>query len=438
MEDTIFAPATPFGGAIAIVRISGGETRRIVRELFSRELTHGRMTHGALGLDEPLDDCMAVFFRAPASYTGEDMAEFYLHGSPAVGQACMELLSRCGARAAEPGEFTKRAFVNGKLKLAEAEAVMDLVQAKSQLSAREALLQLSGAVGRETADIEEALTVALAGVSAAMDYPDELEEDVFSALPQLLRECYDRLCALKEAGMRRRVLREGARVVIVGRPNAGKSSLLNALTGADLAIVTEVAGTTRDTIEEQTVMRGVPVRLVDTAGIRRSEDSVERLGVERAMREALRADVLLVAIDACRPWDEGYAELLELSPDAAKLAVLCKCDLERALDAADVTARTGLRCLCVSALTGEGLDELRRAVAELVTPAGSDVHITNMRHIEAVAAAAACLEGSWGQRDWDCVATDMREALRELARISGREVDASVIDAIFSRFCVGK
>ncbi|HWQ59241.1 MAG TPA: tRNA uridine-5-carboxymethylaminomethyl(34) synthesis GTPase MnmE, partial [Clostridia bacterium] len=308
MNDTIFAPATPLGGAIAVIRISGPETKKALDGAFSakrgtipREMMFGRLVDGR----EALDECMACFFPSPASYTGEDMAELYIHGSQAVVGRALALLSSLGLRPAEPGEFTKRAFLNGKMSLSRAEAVMDLINANTERGAKSAVEQLEGSVGRAVGELEEALLDLIAGADAALDYPDELEEDTLSIIPAKARDISEKLDALIASGAKGRLLREGALVAILGAPNAGKSSLFNALLGRERAIVTALPGTTRDTLEEAVSLEGVPARLVDTAGLRETSDEAERFGVARAKSAAERADVLVLAFDAARELSES-------------------------------------------------------------------------------------------------------------------------------------
>ncbi len=440
MNDTIFAPATPPGGAIAVIRISGPETPRVLNAVFSakrafipREMRVGRLMDGG----EPADEIMACFFEGPASYTGEDMAELYLHGSPAVVRRALALLARQGLRPAEPGAFTKRAFLNGKLSLSRAEAVMDLINATTERGAKSALEQLEGSVGRAVGQVEEALLDLLAGVDAALDYPDELEEDTFSRLPGEVARIAGDIRALIEAGERGRYIRDGARVAILGAPNAGKSSLFNALLGQERAIVTDFPGTTRDTLEELLFLEGVPVRLVDTAGLRQAEDEAERIGVARARNAASGADVALLAFDAASGLTEEDAALLASTQARPRVAALCKTDLPAVLHEADL-APYGIEVVSVSSLTGEGLLALRRALIARLMPEGESALITNERHTDALrrAHAALCaidlLDGA------DCAAVLMRDALAALSEITGRDVAAEIIERIFLNFCVGK
>ena len=441
MNDLIYALATPVGGAIAVVRISGPGAEALLKRVFTgrgapREMAYGRVVDGA---GETLDEAMAAFFPAPRSYTGEDMAELYLHGGQVTVRRVLALLG-CHARSARPGEFTERAFLAGKMDLAQAEAVMDLINAGAERSAKSALAQLEGRLSARIADVERELLDALSGLEAAIDYPEELEDDVTSALPEVLAAAEQELHALAGAGLSGRVLREGARVAIVGRPNAGKSSLLNALAGAERAIVTRFAGTTRDVLEETVSMEGVPVTLYDTAGIRAADDPVERIGVERARLAAERADLLLVCFDAAAPLTEEDLALLRETEGRPRIAVCNKSDLP-ALWSAETLAAQGISACTVSAETGEGLASLRHAIAVRVAPEQESALVTNARHIEALQLAAASVaeaRQNAGGAELELVATDLREALSALGQITGRTAAADLIERIFSKFCVGK
>ena len=452
-DDTIFVPATPLGGALAVIRISGSESRSIIGRIFTgrvrpRMMVHGRIRRG----DLLIDDAMCAIFRAPKSYTGEDMAELYVHGSSAVVDGIMHLLAENGARLAEPGEFTKRAFIAGKLDLSQAEAVMDVINASTSRALNAALGQLEGSVGRDIASVENMLLNALSGLEAAIDYPEELEEDVYSDLPHTLSQAYSMLRRLYENGMRQRILREGADVVIAGKPNAGKSSLLNLLTSSDKAIVTPYAGTTRDIIEERANINGIPVLFKDTAGIHASDDPVERLGIERARLAAERAALVLLAFDGGAPLDTDDAKrLFDMTEGKKRLAVICKSDLPAMLDADMLCKLSGesqpIKAVYVSSITGEGLEELKKLIANELLPEDENPMLTNMRHINAVKEAMDALDAislpDFGGEtalaaDADCISTDIRNALHSLAKITGRETDETVTDMIFERFCVGK
>lgn len=433
-EDTIYAPSTAVGGAIAVLRVSGPrakETARIFDRGFASE--PGMMRFVRVQDDkEPIDDAMAVYFSAPASYTGEDMVEIDCHGGHQTVQRILGLLSGLGFRPAEGGEFTRRAFLNGKMDLAQAEAVMDIITADAEQSRKAALNQLHGSVSRAIHDVEDILLDALSGIDAAIDYPEEAEEDCIARLPEQLGAGRSKAERLLADGRRGRVLRDGLRVVILGRPNTGKSSLMNALAGFERAIVTDIAGTTRDVLDERLSFDGVPVRLIDTAGIREATDRAEQIGVDRALDEMRRADVQLVLLDGSAPLTTEDETLIETTENGIpRILVVNKCDLPRQTDYAGA--------ISISAKTGQGLEELKREVLRLAAPQDADCNaITNERHLHALEQACAALCSAEQAEELDCKATDIRAALQALGSITGTDVDATVIDRIFERFCVGK
>ena len=430
--DTIYAPATAIGGAIALIRVSGPLCPNIAREVLDRDVTKTpRMLRFVRVMDgeKVLDDGMACFLPGPGTYTGEDMLELSCHGGSRTVARLLERLSAAGARPAEPGEFTKRAFLNGKMDLSEAEAVMDVVSARAEESLKAALEQLHGKLSKRIHGIEELLIDSLSAIDAAVDYPDEVEEDVSATLPESLDRAQGEIDALIAEGRQGRALREGVYVALVGRPNVGKSSLLNALLGADRAIVTDLPGTTRDTLDEETSFFGVPVRLVDTAGIRESGDLVEQIGIDRARAALDRADVAVLLLDGTQTLTEEDQRLLALTAGKNRLVLRSKGDL--------LQARDDFGELSVSAKTGEGLDELKRRIVAL-SGAREGAAITNERHIKALENARAALLHARTAHELTLVATDVRDALHHLGAITGRDVDADLIDRIFSRFCVGK
>lgn len=430
--DTIYAPSTAVGGAIALIRVSGSLCAEIARDMLDRDVSRTpralrfvRMLDGK----RVLDDGMACFLPGPKTYTGEDMLELSCHGGSRTVERLLERLSRTGARPAEPGEFTKRAFLNGKMDLSEAEAVMDVVSARAEESLKAALEQLHGKLSERITAIEELLIDSLSAIDAAVDYPDEVEEDLSLALPESLDTARREIDALIAEGRQGRVLREGVYVALVGRPNVGKSSLLNALIGTDRAIVTDLPGTTRDTLDEETSFFGVPVRLVDTAGIRESGDLVERIGIDRAKAALDRADVVVLILDGTQALTREDAQLMSLTEGKNRLILRSKGDLLQTGD--------GFGELTVSARTGEGLPELKRRIVAL-SGAKEGAAITNERHIKALENARAALAHAKEADELTLMATDVRDALHHLGAITGRDVDATVIDRIFARFCVGK
>ncbi len=430
--DTVFAPSSAVGGAICVIRVSGGRSRAIAKQLLDKpvDTRPGLLRHVQIRNGEtPVDDCMAVFFRAPNSYTGEDMLELHCHGGMQTVKSVLCALSAAGGVPAEPGEFTRRAFLAGKMDLSQAEAVMDVINAQAESSLSSALEQLGGSVSRRIGAAENMLLDARAAIEAAIDYPDEAEESAYVSLPAALDAAKAEIALLIEEGRRGRILRDGLKIVILGRPNVGKSSLLNALLGEDRAIVTAAAGTTRDVLDERLSIKGVPVRLIDTAGVREASDEAERIGVDRARKATETADAVLLVLDGSMPETEPDRALLRETEDRARIVVANKCDLGTCIPDA----------LPISCKTGEGIAELKNRIAVLAAPSGqSTAAITNERHLRALELAYDALLHGEAQTEPDCIATDLSEALHQLGTITGTDVDAEVVDRIFANFCVGK
>lgn len=455
MTDTIAAAATPpVPSAIGILRLSGPRAREVAGAVFcpaaggtlsdqpARKLVYGTLLdkNGA-----PIDQVLCTWSPGPNSYTGEDTAELQCHGSPAVLALGLEALFAHGARQALPGEFTRRAFLNGRMDLAQAEAVIDLIDAQSAEGARNAYGQLNGALSRRVDAIYDGLTDVMAHFHAVLDYPDE-DIDPFTAdtIRAALTRALSRLDALLATYDRGSLLSEGVPCAILGRPNVGKSSLLNALLGYERAIVTNVPGTTRDTLEERVRLGGVLLRLVDTAGLRQSDDPVERLGVERSRSAVERARLVLLVLDGGQALTAEDEEAIAAAQTAPNLiCVVNKSDLAPALDEDTLRARFPKICT-VSAVTGDGLKELEQAIADCF-PAGVDEAgslLTNARQAEAASRArtsvASALEGLDSGMTPDALLTDAEEAMTALGELTGRSVREDITDRIFSRFCVGK
>ena len=466
--DTIAAIAAGGGApsAIGVVRISGPDCFAACGRVFRSARPFGELEARRMVLGEfldregrVLDRGLAVRFPGPRSYTGEDSAEFHCHGSPVVLREVLAALFAAGARQAGPGEFTKRAFLNGRLDLTQAEAVIDLIDAETAAAARNAAAQLDGGLRRALEPIQEALLDITSRFYAVVDYPDE---DIQDAGPEeiaaALRQAEGALTALLSTCKRGKVLKRGVRTAIVGLPNAGKSSLLNALAGYERAIVTDIPGTTRDTVEESVLCGGVLLRLIDTAGLRETEDQVEKLGVERSRRAMEEAELILLvrdgAVEVC-PENKGHweAEALLLNQVARTgkpwLCVESKCDLTGphafSIGLIQKDANNPAACLCVSSVTGQGLDRLEEAVAALF-PAGDPGEagslLTDQRQEEAAdrarAAVRRALEALENGLTPDAALTDVEEALDALGELTGRTAREELVSAVFSRFCVGK
>ncbi|MBF1703514.1 MAG: tRNA uridine-5-carboxymethylaminomethyl(34) synthesis GTPase MnmE [Selenomonas sp.] len=457
-EDTISQIATPHGaGGIGIIRVSGGEALGVARRVF-RPAAGGTLGdiapytahygHIVAADGTVIDECILLYMRAPHSYTGEDTAELQCHGGAVVLREVLLRTWEVGARPAEAGEFTKRAFLHGRLDLARAEGVMELIAAKSTRAAHAARERLAGAFSHAVTDIRTQILGAVAHIEAGIDFP---EDDIPAASAEHLAAEIDaasaavrRLLAGADTG---RILREGVKTVIVGRPNVGKSSLLNALLGMERAIVTDVPGTTRDIIEEEISVAGIPLRLLDTAGLRAAEDAVEQIGVARTEQHLTDAELILAVFDASEPLTaEDHALLTRLSAAAADIIILCsKEDRPSVLSAADFSA-VAAPVLRISAQEGTGLDALREEIAAHIVRREGDLsdgalpnkerEIEALRRAEAhLTAAAETLAADLGT---DFVSIDLRAAYDALGEILGETVDTDLIDRIFSEFCIGK
>lgn len=449
--DTICAIATAIGGAVSIIRLSGPAAiavagrvwrgRAALPALPARQLTLGSLRRPDGGVIDP--QCLAVVMPGPHSYTGEDVVELHCHGGALCTRLALEELLRQGARHADPGEFTRRAFVNGRLDLTQAEAVADIISAGSESALRLAGRQLEGALGRRINHSYESLTDILAEIESRLDFPEEeLDWQSTSSLLAALQAAQDDLRALAASRHDGEILRGGISLVIAGPPNVGKSSLLNVILGRDRAIVAEIPGTTRDTIEVPSTIRGIPIHLVDTAGIRAGGDSIERAGMARAENNALSADLILWVYDASQPYaPQRWPEW----PVAGKLIVVAnKCDK---VPAAEQGGRAGAPAdaVCVSALFGTGLPALYDAIERAVWqqpqgPADNALAVAARHgaHLERAVAALDDARQAIGSDLWELAAPALRSAIFDLGKILGRSVDPDVLDTIFARFCIGK
>lgn len=439
--DTIAAPATaPGSGGVAIIRVSGENAESVLRALFVPagrcDYTSHMMYYGHLVYrGETLDECFAVLMRAPRTYTREDVAELHLHGGEYTVSAVMDALCRSGVRAAEPGEFTRRAFLNGRIDLSRAEAVMQLISARGRTASQAALRQLSGTAGTFIQGVQTDLMALLAGIEAAIDYPDEIEEsETAAAVAVKARELAEKLrSACDEQGAK--ALESGVDVVLCGMPNAGKSSLLNHLLGRDRAIVTEIPGTTRDIITESVYLEGIRFNLSDTAGIRDTDETIERIGIDLAEKALRQADVILHLIDSASPDTSDNAAIRQMIGELPCITLYTKHDLHPSYHPADPSA------LPLSVRTGEGIPEL---IKRLLSYAGrrGETPLTELRHMSLAREAADALESAAlsaaSGAGIDLCAVDLQQALHLLGGITGEDVSESLLDTIFSNFCVGK
>ncbi|NJN67072.1 MAG: tRNA uridine-5-carboxymethylaminomethyl(34) synthesis GTPase MnmE [Chloroflexaceae bacterium] len=453
-DDTIAAIATPPGeGGVGIVRLSGSHSLPIAQAIFrprrpgplrSHRVRYGQVVDPSDG--RVVDEVLAVLMQAPRSFTGEDVVELSGHGGTLVMQEVLGLTLAAGARLAHPGEFSMRAFLNGRMDLTQAEAILDIIQAQTSTGLALAQAQLGGWLAREVRRIRTDLLEALAYVTVTIDFPeDEVDPQDLAPTLTACRQAVEHLLATADQGV---IYRQGARVVLLGRPNVGKSSLLNALLRTNRAIVTPIPGTTRDTLEETANLDGIPVVLVDTAGISESADPIERLGVERSREALALADLALLVLDIHQPVSRDDRQIAELTLEKPTLVVWNKADLEpgHAPPHFPFAHPHLVGNVATSALTGAGMEDLVRTIVGALSvqgtaPGGSHL-VTNPRHREVLSRAAAGLraatEGQAAGVPADLLAGDLTTALNALGEITGETITDDLLDTIFSRFCIGK
>jgi len=461
--DTIAAIATGGGlAAIGIVRVSGPDAIPVADKIFrmsgggrlinaeSRKMYYGQLCDSESGIrnSELLDIGMCTISRKPHSYTGEDTVEFHCHGSPLVLSQVLQVLFNHGVRQALPGEFTKRAFLNSRMDLTQAEAVIDLIEAETPLAASNAAGQLRGAVSIKLESIYNVLIDIMAHFHAVLDYPDEdIDDFKLKNYNNALKDAKIKLSQMLSSFERGRIIRDGVKTAIIGRPNTGKSSLLNALLGYDRAIVTDVPGTTRDTIEEKILIGNVLLRLIDTAGLRDTDELVEKLGVERSMSALQNAGLILLVLDATRELQDGELDVLKDAPEGVPVIVLInKMDLEQCVKNSEFGIRNSeLSVLKISALTGEGLPDLEATIQTLFPgPDTSEIGeiITNTRQYEAIkrakTAISEALTAIKSSLTPDIVLTEVEAAINAIGEVTGKSMREDIISRIFKRFCVGK
>lgn len=444
-SETIAAIATPSGrGGIGVVRISGGDLSAWAQPLCGRTLVARRAIRARF-VDRDgrvIDDGLALYFPAPHSYTGEDVLELHGHGGPVVTRMLLARALELGARLAEPGEFTRRAFLNDKLDLAQAESVADVIDASTEAAVRSAMRSLRGEFSSVVRALVEQLIELRMFVEATLDFP---EEEIDSLDRADIRERMQRLRGAVQSALERgrqgSLLRTGMNVVLAGQPNVGKSSLLNRLAGEEVAIVTPIAGTTRDTVRQSIQVQGIPLNIIDTAGLRDSTDEVERLGIERTWAEIERADALVLIVDARQGVTAADATILARMPERLpQLIVFNKIDLLDA-QARQMAAAQSPAPILLSALHGEGIDALQRALLDIAGwhPGSEDVFMARERHLDALRRAAADLERARGTMDRpELFAEELRRAQQALSEITGEFSADDLLGEIFARFCIGK
>ena len=458
-DDTISAIATAIGeGGIGIIRISGSKAMAIAGKLFisksgktvdsllSHQVMYGHIIDPASG--ETVDEAILLIMRAPRSYTCEDVVEIHCHGGPVPLKRILDLTLVQGARLADPGEFTKRAFLNGRLDLAQAEAVIDIIRSKTDASLKVAVGNLSGQLSEQVRALRHAVLRMIAQLEAAIDFPEEdIEEATAADVAQLIAEAKSRLTTLLATAQTGRILREGLATVIIGKPNVGKSSLLNALLREKRAIVTDIPGTTRDIIEEYVNIGGIPLKIIDTAGIRDTADVVEKIGVERAKALVEQADLILLLLDSSAPLSPEDRAVLELLPGKQAIVLINKSDLPARLETEEVEKYTGGRLvLKISVAREEGLAALEQAIVDMVyggqVSPGEAAFVNNVRHSAALRAALERLNDAEATIEAgmpsDCIVVDLREAWEKLGEVTGDTVGEDIIDQIFTQFCIGK
>lgn len=457
MEDTIAAVATAYGeGGIGIIRISGEKALSILEEVFefageTYQIVNRRMTYGRIvdrENEQIIDEVLAVYMKGPKTYTAEDVVEINCHGSMVSLRKTLALVLRKGARLAEPGEFTKRAFLNGRLDLSQAEAVIDIIKAKTDRSFDVAMSQLEGALSLRVTEIRQKLLDLLVDITVNIDYPDEdIEELTYDKIEEnilLIGEMIEKLLSTADTG---RMIREGIRVAIVGKPNVGKSSLMNSLLREKRAIVTEIPGTTRDTIEEAISIRNIPVYLVDTAGIRETSDEVERLGIERSKAAFNEADFIIFIMDGSSAISDEDREIASYLDGRDSVVLINKNDLERGFTNDDVRELVNDPVIIeTSLINNEGIEEIENHIEELVYGGELSQHdstmVNNVRHIELLKQSRDSLrdamEMTLAREALDFIEVDVRNAYDLLGEITGETVSDDIINEVFARFCLGK
>ena len=457
LDDTIAAVSTAMAPAgIGIVRISGNDAFEVADRVFrakkegkklsavkSHTIHYGWITEG----EEVIDEVLVMVMKGPKTYTGENTVEIDCHGGVLAVKKVLEAVLNAGARAADPGEFTKRAFLNGRMDLTQAEAVMDVISAKSAYALKSSESQLRGTVKKAIRAIRKKLIYEIAFIESALDDPEHISLDGYpKRLAQVVAEQKKQVEKLLASADEGKMIQEGIKTVILGKPNAGKSSLLNLLAGEEKAIVTDIAGTTRDVLEENLVLKGISLRILDTAGIRKTADTVEKIGVDRALEHAEDADLILYVVDASVPLDENDAKIMEILKGRKAIVLLNKSDLTAVIEKEEMEQKTGAPVISISAREETGMEELEEQMKKMFFQGeisfNDEVYITNARHKQALLEAKKSLELTAGSIEMgmpeDFFSIDLMNAYEELGSIIGEAVGEDLVNEIFSKFCTGK
>jgi len=457
MEDTIAAISTAMSdGGIGIIRISGPDAAAIGNQVFcpvNKNKTLDKIptytaAYGKIHKNgKIIDECIALYMKGPKSYTGEDVVEIDCHGGVVVLKKVLETIIEAGARPAEPGEFTKRAFLNGRIDLSQAEAVMDLIYSKNEFAMESSLKQLSGSLKNKINSIRDKILYEIAFIESALDDPEHISLEGYSGkLYEVVKEQKDEIDGLLSTADNGRILKEGIKTAIVGKPNAGKSSLLNLLVGEERAIVTDIAGTTRDTLEESILIKGIPLQMIDTAGIRKTDDIVEKIGIEKAKTAIEKADLVLYVADSSSPLDESDFEIMDYLKEKKTIIILNKSDLHKVTGEEEIKKHLKKDVITFSAKEETGLDELYEKLESLFFEGklnfNDEIYITNMRHKNSLKQASESLNMVFGSIEMgmpeDFYSIDLTDAYEHLGYILGESMGEDLVNKIFSEFCMGK
>ena len=454
--DTIAAIATAMtSSGIGIIRISGGQAFEVIEKIFKKKnggkidlsRSHTVQYGYICDQDEVIDEVLVLIMKGPHSYTAEDTVEIDCHGGVLMMKKILETVIQYGARPAEPGEFTKRAFLNGRIDLSQAEAVIDVINAQNEYALKSSVSQLKGKMSEKVKALREKIIYEIAYIESALDDPEHISldgygEELAKKLEPMVKEL-ERLIASADNG---KVMSEGVKTVILGKPNAGKSSLMNVLVGEERAIVTDIAGTTRDTLEEHIRLRGISLNVVDTAGIRDTEDVVEKIGVTKARTAAEDADLIIYVVDASVPLDENDRDIIEMIRNRKAVVLLNKTDLEQVVSVEELEKQTGHRVIPVSAKEETGIEELEKEIQSMFYQGDIDfndeVYVTNIRHKTALTESLSSLKlvqkSTEDGMPEDFYSIDLMNAYEQLGTIIGEAVEDDLVNEIFSKFCMGK